>query len=112
MPVNNVSLTSPYSAEQAAIERRRRMAEALQAQSMQPIESQTAGGWVVPISPWQGAAKLAQGLFGGLGASRADAQQKALAERLMGERQKTVQEARTAFQGTPERMGGEAGTAD
>ena len=57
---------SPYTAESAAIDRRRKMAEVLQAQSMQPLDSnQMAGGWVVPVSPYAGLAKMLQGYNAG-----------------------------------------------
>lgn len=79
----NISLTAPtdFSAEAQAIERRRKLAETLQAQSLQPLESQTAGGWVVPTSWTQGAAKLAQALAGNYTAGQAESESKDLATR-------------------------------
>ena len=55
----------PYAQRAAEIERQRKLAELLQQQYAEPIQQQTAGGFVVPISPWQTVAKLAQA---GLGA--------------------------------------------
>lgn len=110
MPVTNVSLTAPtdYQVEAASIERRRKLAEALQSQSLEPIQTnQMAGGWVVPVSPWQGAAKMAQALMGGYGQKQADERQKALAAQLRGERSDTVSKATEAFQGHPESWQGE-----
>jgi len=60
----NVSFTD-YGAEQQDIERRRKMAELLSQQGMQPIEQQTAGGYVVPTSWTQGLAKALQSGLGG-----------------------------------------------
>lgn len=80
----NISLTSPtdYSAESLSIERRRKLAEALQAQANQPLDTnQTAGGFVIPISPFQGAAKLSQALVGAYGSKNAEDASKGLSER-------------------------------
>lgn len=80
----NISLTSPtdYSAESLSIERRRKLAEALQAQANQPLDTnQTAGGFVIPISPFQGAAKLSQALVGAYGSKKAEDASKGLSER-------------------------------
>ena len=78
--VSNVSF-SDYSAEQQDIERRRRMAEALQQQSMQPINNPMSGGYVTPISWTQGLAKMLQAYGGRKGMESATERQKALAER-------------------------------
>lgn len=48
--------------EQQEIERRRAMAQALQASASAPLQTQFAGGRAVPISPLEGIAKLAQAL--------------------------------------------------
>lgn len=69
MPTINLS---PFTAEQAAIERRRKMAEALQQQAQQPMELPTTPG--VQLSPLGGLAKVLQSYMG------ARAEQKALAE--------------------------------
>lgn len=70
---------SPYTAESAAIDRRRKMAEVLQAQSMQPLDSnQMAGGWVVPVSPYAGLAKMLQGYNAGATNRQADQDMKDL----------------------------------
>lgn len=53
-------MPTDYDAEAKDIERRRKYAEALQAQSMQPLETQMAGGWAIPIAPTQGLAKALQ----------------------------------------------------
>jgi hypothetical protein len=79
----NVSFMGPtdYTAEQADIDRRRKYAEALRAQSMQPLETQTAGGWAIPISPTQGLAKMLQAYVGKRGDQKATEDTKALATR-------------------------------
>lgn len=70
---------SPYTAEAAAIERRRKMAEVLQAQSMAPLETdKMAGGWVVPVSPYAGLAKMLQGYNAGAANRQADQDMKDL----------------------------------
>jgi hypothetical protein len=67
---------SPLTAEQSAIDRRRRMAEAMQQQAILPIDMPNVPG--VKISPYQGLAKLLQGYIAGKGLERADTQQKEL----------------------------------
>jgi hypothetical protein len=67
---------SPLTAEQAALDRRRRMAEAMQQQSISPIEMPNVPG--VRISPYQGLAKLLQGYLAGKKLEKADTEQKAL----------------------------------
>jgi hypothetical protein len=69
MPTINLS---PFTAEQAAIERRRKMAEALQQQAQQPMELPTTPG--VQLSPLGGLAKVFQSYMG------ARAEQQALAD--------------------------------
>lgn len=65
MPINKPNTISfgpsqqDLQAEQIDLQRRQQMADALRAQSLAPIEQQTVSGRVVPISPWQGAFKLA-----------------------------------------------------
>ena len=72
---------SDYGVEQSDIERRRKYAEALQAQSMQPLETQMAGGWAIPISPTQGLAKALQAYVGKKGQDQAKQQQLELAQK-------------------------------
>ncbi|MCR4300736.1 MAG: hypothetical protein NUV51_03925 [Sulfuricaulis sp.] len=97
------SFTGPYSAEYADIERRRKIAEMLQAQSMQPLQASPTppGGFTVPISPFQGFAKIAQALAASKGMERATGEQKALGERYTRERGDAVSRALEAGQGRP-----------
>lgn len=54
-----------YGAEAEDIARRRKMAEMMQMQALEPIKQETAGGYVVPISWTQGLAKVLQAGVGG-----------------------------------------------
>ena len=90
-----------YAADQADIERRRRYADMLRQQSMQPLESQTAGGWVIPTSPLQGIAKLVQAYSGRKGLEEADSRQKALGEKISGDASSRLAQALKMYQGTP-----------
>lgn len=113
-PVDNVSL-SPYSADFAEIERKRALAQALQAQSMQPIETSAVNGIPVPISPFQGLAKLLQGYNAGAMQRNARNDQAALYERQQGDRSTDFTNLAKALQGTPatpERFGGSQGGPD
>ena len=65
---------SPYTGEQQALDRRRRMAEAMQQQSTVPIEMPTMPG--VRVSPYAGLAKILQGYIAGKNLERADQEQK------------------------------------
>jgi hypothetical protein len=64
---------SPLTAEQAALNRRRKMAEAMQQQAILPIEMPNVPG--VRISPYQGLAKLLQGYLAGKKLEKADTEQ-------------------------------------
>ena len=56
----------PYDQQMAELQRRQRMAQMLQDQAAQPLESQVApGGMVVPTSPVLGLAQLLKGYMGG-----------------------------------------------
>ena len=65
---------SPLTAEQSALDRRRRMAEAMQQQAVLPIDMPNVPG--AKISPYQGLAKLLQGYIAGKSLERADTEQK------------------------------------
>ena len=52
---------NPYDEQLEALRQRQRIADMLRQQSMEPLESRVApGGYVVPISPFQGLAKMLQ----------------------------------------------------
>lgn len=65
---------SPLTAEQSALDRRRKLAEAMQQQAILPIEMPNVPG--AKVSPYQGFAKLLQGYIAGKNLERADAAQK------------------------------------
>jgi hypothetical protein len=65
---------SPFTAEQAAMDRRRKMAEAMQQQSVLPIDMPTVPG--AKVSHAQGLAKLLQSYIAGRNLERADKEQK------------------------------------
>ena len=51
---------NPYSQQAADLNRRQKMAEMLQQQSMEPLQQQSAGGMVIPLNPLAGLAKVLQ----------------------------------------------------
>ena len=69
MPIENISAfrtQSPYEQQIEELKRRQQMAEMLQQQALQPLESQVApGGMVVPTSPVLGLTKMLQAYMGG-----------------------------------------------
>lgn len=100
---NTVNFTTPnaYDLQMQDIERQRKLADALAAQAAQPLEQQTAGGWVVPISPWQGAAKLAQGFASGYTQHSANERAKKLADAYQTDMRGVLSRAMQAQSGTP-----------
>ena len=58
-----INPTYDLAHEDVALTRRRAMAEAMMKQAMEPLQQQTAGGYVVPITRMQGLAKVAQALL-------------------------------------------------
>jgi len=71
MPAINLS---PLTAEQESLDRRRKMAEAMQQQAILPIEMPTVPG--AKVSPYQGFAKLLQGYIAGKNLERAEKEKK------------------------------------
>jgi hypothetical protein len=65
---------SPLTAEQESLDRRRKMAEAMQQQAILPIEMPTVPG--AKVSPYQGLAKLLQGYIAGKNLERAEEEKK------------------------------------
>ena len=102
----NVSFTAPgteFLADQEEIKRRQKMAEMLQAQADNPLQTnRMAGGYVVPISPFEGLAKVLQGGMAGYQRQTAEQKQKQLAQKAVTERQTALAEALKLAQGTPE----------
>jgi hypothetical protein len=94
--------TDPTQVELQAIARRRRMAEMLQQQGAEPLQTnRMAGGYVVPISPTEGLAKIAQAWASGKIDRDADTQTRQIGEQMAAERADTLRRAMQAGQGTP-----------
>src|SRR3990167_3778619 len=99
--ITNVGF-SDYSAEQADIDRRRAYAQALQQQGMTPMgPTEQVGGWAVKQSPLAGLAKMLQAYGGRQGQEQATEQQKALAERMRGDRTSDMGSLAAMLRGTP-----------
>lgn len=81
---------SPYTVEQQAIDRRRRLAELLQQQAAAPMEMPSTPG--VRSSPFAGLAKLLQGYGASQKLENIDTEQKALGEKYQTERTNQFQE--------------------
>lgn len=58
MAMQGYDLPPELDIERRRLERQQRIADALSAQGNAPLQMQSAGGYVVPISPFAGAAKL------------------------------------------------------
>lgn len=99
-----VSFTSPgfdYSADVASIDRKRKLAEALQAQSFQPIQAANANGIQTPVSWTQGLAKLAEAWASGRQEKAADKEQRELAERSQNDYKNMLTSGLSKLQGSP-----------
>lgn len=74
-----IDLTDPNAqAAQLDLQRRQQMVDALRQQAMAPLQSQAAGGYVLPISPLEGIAKLGQAYFANKGQEKITQQQSQL----------------------------------
>lgn len=106
--MDSVSFTSPgydYSADLEAIKRRQALAQALQAQSMQGIESPQVGQgqFAVRTSPYQTAAKLVQALAARRQEHKAEQQQRDLSTRAQNEYRTALTTGLQQLQGSPEK---------
>lgn len=100
--ITNVGFQSDYAADQSEILRRQKMAEAMQQQAQTPIDpGRQAGGWAIPISPWEGAAKLAQAYGSQLHAQSAQDKQRELSTRAQSEYAQAMRRGMESMQGTP-----------
>lgn len=92
-----------FTAEAEDIARRRKYAEMLQAQSIEPLAAPPtpSGGFAVPISPMAGLAKMLQAYTGARGQADANAQQRALGQRYKTEQADLVNKAFQAGEGSP-----------
>lgn len=108
--IQQVSFTSPYAADESAIAYRRKLAEMLAKEAIDPLPAnRMAGRFVVPTSPWEGAAKIAKGIGSGWAQSQAEERQKEVGERAKNERGQALAEALRKMQGTPESFEDAAG---
>lgn len=101
---NTPLMLDEYGADISQIARRRKLADMLQSQSMQPIENQQTGRFATPISPFQGAAKMAQAYVAAMGGRQADEQERELGTQMQGRRSSLLAKAMSQAQGTPARM--------
>jgi len=92
---------SPLTAEQESLDRRRKMAEAMQQQAILPIEMPTVPG--AKVSPLQGFAKLLQGYIAGKNLERAEEEKKQYETDTMGDFAKILRNTGkyTTIAGTP-----------
>jgi hypothetical protein len=92
---------SPLTAEQESLDRRRKMAEAMQQQAILPIEMPTVPG--AKVSPLQGFAKLLQGYIAGKNLERAEEEKKQYEADTMGDFAKILRNTGkyTTIAGTP-----------
>jgi hypothetical protein len=106
--ITNVGFGPEYEADANAIMRRRKLAEALSGEGMQPLQMpQTApGGFTPHVSPFQGLAKMAQSYVGALGGRKADEEQKALGMQLQQRRGADMSALVNALGGRPASPGG------
>lgn len=95
-------LPNEYSADAREIQRRQQMADMLQQQASTPLETnRMAGGYVVPIHPFEGIAKLMAGMQARSEHRGADEQAAKLAKLMQGNRVRDIQDATSLAQGTP-----------
>jgi len=113
---STTQIPGPYSSELAAIQRRERLAQIMQQQAFQPIETNSYQGIQAPISPLSGIAKALQMYLGATGQDRADEARADIAKkieadtqtqlaRLLGSQGTPAVPATPATMGTPEILG-------
>jgi hypothetical protein len=107
--VNMFKTQSPYEQQIEELKRRQQMAEMLQQQALQPLESQVApGGMVVPTSPVLGLTKMLQAYMGGKQLRDIEKQKGELSERSTAEAQDFL---RSMAPGAQQRMSPDAALA-
>ncbi len=102
--VQQTSFTTPgmdYGVELGQIERKRALAQALQQQSLQETPQQTAGGMVVPSSPFQGLGKMAQGYAARKLQDKSDLKQRELTGKIQNDYRAMLSKGLGQLQGTP-----------
>lgn len=106
--MQNIPFTTPgydYGVDINQIERRRALSNALQQQSMSPLEQPgtPAGGFTPHASPFQGLAKIAQAYAGKRSEQKADTQQRELTRKVQGDYQSMLARGLQQLQGSPSR---------
>lgn len=116
--VQPISFNDPYSVRALEIERRRRMAEQLRNQALQPIRNQPpVGGVAIRNNPLQGLAQMLQSYTAGQELRGADQESRQLAQQYEGERQGEMDAIAKALRGQeaipnpPDEVGGGPGRA-
>lgn len=104
MPTVSFQAPTDYGADLQAIERRRQYAEALRQQSMQPLETQMAGGWAIPISPTQGLAKALQAFASQRMQKKADEDARGVSKRYNDDLVRVLTQGSQLSAGTPARF--------
>ena len=98
--MKTLSFSDPYASEQADIERRLRLAQALQAQGAEGLgPTEMVGGFAVKKSPFEGLAKVAQQGLGAYQERQAGDMAKALRERQQGDTQSDMSAYVNALRG-------------
>jgi hypothetical protein len=95
------NLPNPYQAEMADIARRQKMAELLEAQSLQPLQASSYNGIQAPISPLSGLAKVLKSYMAGKEQRDLIAEQKALGEKYRTQSAEEGTQFLKALRGTP-----------
>src|SRR3990167_1339793 len=102
MPNVNLTMPTDYSVELEGIRRRRKLAQMMQAQSLEPVDfPQASGGWAVPMSWTQGLAKMAEGAVGGMASKKATEREKALARMMRENTSAELSQFERTRSGTP-----------
>lgn len=106
--IQSVSFTSPYSQEEQEIERRRRLADALQQQGQQGLgPTEMVGGWAIKKSPFEGLSKAAQQISGAYQNEKLNDREKALQEKYSSDYRSMVAKGLRELNGTPAQPGGD-----
>ncbi len=96
--IDQISFTSPYAAEEMAIQRRQKLAEQLAKNASAPLPTEMVGGWAVKRSPLEGLARVAQAGTSAYLTKQAEDKQRELVKQLQGDAGKWVG---SQPQGTP-----------
>lgn len=99
---NNLLLPPDYQAQMQGVQRQQALAQALQQQGMQPLQSRRAGRFVVAPSPLEGIAKVLQTVAAAKMGQKADTQGADIMRQVQEQRGQTLAQALAASQGSPQ----------